>query len=89
MGPAAQAQVQEVLAGEIDHPLDGTAKSQRVEEDRVAGTMDSATRGATATTPVTPGAITLTKMTGNFCYRHNDYTDAETLSVLKSKFFSL
>lgn len=64
VGQAAQAQVQEVLAGEIDHPLGGTAKSQRVEEGRVAGMMDSATRGATATTPVTPGAILLTKMTG-------------------------
>lgn len=63
MGQAAQAQVQEVLAGESGQPLGGTAKSQRVEEvGRVAGTMDPATRGAT--TAATPGAITLTKMTG-------------------------
>lgn len=63
-GRAAQAQVQEVLAGENDQTLGGTAKSQRVEAvDRVAGTVDPTTRGAT-TTPVTPGAITLTKTTG-------------------------
>lgn len=63
MGPAAQAPVQEVPAGESGQPLGGTAK--RVEEvGRVAGTMDPATRGATTT--VTPGAITLTKMTGNY-----------------------
>lgn len=67
MGRAAQAQVQEDLAGESDQPLGGTTKSLRVEEvGRVAGTMDPATREAT--TPVTPGAITLTKMTGNLCF---------------------
>lgn len=65
MGQEAQAQLQEVLAGGIDRPLGGTPKPQRVEEvGRVAGTMDPATRGTTTTTPVTPGAITLTKMTG-------------------------
>lgn len=64
MGRAAQAQVQEDLAGETEQPLGGTAKAQRVEEEgRVAGMMDPATRGAA--TPVTPGAIT--KMTGNLC----------------------
>lgn len=63
VGRAAQAQVREVPAGESGQPLGGTAKSQQVEEvDRVAGTMDPATRGAPTT--VTPGAITLTKMTG-------------------------
>lgn len=63
MGQAAQALVQEVLAGENGQPLGGTAKAQRVEQvGRVAGTMDLATRGAPTT--VTPGAITLTKMTG-------------------------
>lgn len=67
VGQAAQAQVQGVLAGESDQPLGGTAKCQRVGEvDKVAGTMDPATREAT--TPVTPGAITLTKMTGNVCF---------------------
>lgn len=61
VGRAAQAQVQEDLAGEIEHLLGGTAKAQRAEGvGRVAGTMVPATRGAT--TPVTPGAIT--KMTG-------------------------
>lgn len=64
VGQAAQALVQEVQAGESDQPLVGTAKSQRVEVDRVAGKMDPTTREATAT-PVTPGAITLTKKTGN------------------------
>lgn len=60
---AAQALVQEVLAGENGQPLGVTAKAQRVEQvGRVAGTMDLATRGAPTT--VTPGAITLTKMTG-------------------------
>lgn len=63
VGQAAQAQVQEVQAGESDQPLVGTAKSQQVEVDRVAGMMDPTTREATAT-PVTPGAITLTKKTG-------------------------
>lgn len=64
VGRAAQAQVPEVLAGGSGQPLGGTAKPQRVEEvGRVAGTMDPATRGAT--TPVTPGAITSTKMTGD------------------------
>lgn len=63
VGQAAQAQVQEVLAGESGQPLGGTAKFQQVEEvGRVAGMKDPATRGATTT--VTPGAITLTKMTG-------------------------
>lgn len=63
VGRAAQAQVQEVLAGGTGQPLGGTAKAQQVEEaGRVAGTMDPATRGAT--TAATPGAITLTKMTG-------------------------
>lgn len=63
LGRAAQARVQEVLAGESGQLLDGTTKSQRVEEvDRVAGMMDPATKGATTT--VTPGAIILTKMTG-------------------------
>lgn len=57
VGRAAQALVQEVQVGESDHPLVGTAKSQRVEVDRVAGMMDPITREATAT-PVTPGAIT-------------------------------
>ncbi len=67
MGQAVQAKVQEVLAGEIDQPLDGTVKSHQVEEAGiVAGMMDPATRGATTPTPVTPGA-TLTKMTGNLC----------------------
>lgn len=66
VGQAAQAQVQEVLAGESGQPLGGTAKFQQVEEvGRVAGMKDPATRGATTT--VTPGAITLTKMTGNLC----------------------
>lgn len=63
VGRAAQAQAQEALAGEIDQPLGGTAKSQQVVEVvKVAGMMDPATREAA--TPVTPGAITLTKMTG-------------------------
>ena len=62
VGRAAQAPVQEVLAGESDRPLGGT--TNRVEEvGRAAGTTAPATRGAATT--VTPGAITLTKMTGN------------------------
>lgn len=85
VGPAAQAQVQEVPAGEIDHPLDGTAKSQRVEEGRVAGTMDSATRGATATTPVTPGAITLTKMTGPIHGQHQNLLQPPCIAVMEVK----
>lgn len=61
MGQVAQAQRQEVLAGESrDKPLHGTAKAPRMEEvDRAAGMMDPATR------VVTPGTTTLTKMTGN------------------------
>ena len=80
VGQAAQAQVQEVLAGENDKTLGGTAKSQQVEEvGRVVGMMDPAIREA-ATPPVTPGAITL-KMTGNLFghYRNTDYTEAETM----------
>lgn len=62
VGRAAQAQVQEVLVGESGRPLGGTIKAQQVEEvGRIAGTMDPATRGATT---VTPGAITITEMTG-------------------------
>lgn len=63
MGQEAQAQIREVQAGgSRDQPLGGTAKFLRVVEDRVAGTMDPATRETTPT--VTPGVITLTKMTG-------------------------
>lgn len=65
MGQEAQAQIWEVQAGgSRDQPLVGTAKLLRVVVDRVAGTMDPATRETTPTPTVTPGATTLTKMTG-------------------------
>lgn len=64
VGQAPQAQILEVLAGESrDQPLGGTAKfHQMLEVGRGAGMTDPAIR--VVTTTATPGATTLTKMTG-------------------------
>lgn len=56
MGQNLQAQVQEVLAGEITQLLVGTAKLQEMVKATADGMMALTTR--VATTPVTPGAIT-------------------------------
>lgn len=56
MGQNLQAQVREVLAGEITQHLVGTAKLQEMVLATVDGMMAPTTR--VATTPVIPGAIT-------------------------------
>lgn len=65
VGRNLQAQVWEVLAGEITQPLVGRAKLQEMVKATADGMMVLTTR--VATTPVIPGAIT--NLTGMLCFK--------------------